>query len=60
MIKRLNNNNLELAGVIKLELLENFIDINSLVVHPNFFRLGIAGALLDFASVFSSRAYRKA
>lgn len=40
--------NEKLAGVIELELLENFIEINSLVVHPNFFRLGIAGALLDF------------
>ncbi|WP_313113559.1 GNAT family N-acetyltransferase [Aequorivita sediminis] len=40
--------NKKLAGVIELEVLEKFIDINSLVVHPTFFRLGIAGALLDF------------
>ncbi|MCG2430386.1 GNAT family N-acetyltransferase [Aequorivita xiaoshiensis] len=37
-----------LVGVIECEILDNFIDINSLVVHPNFFRNGIAGGLLNF------------
>ncbi len=38
----------ELAGVIEAEFTEAYIDINSLVVHPKFFRRGIAKKLLEF------------
>jgi len=42
----------ELAGVIEIEHNNNFTDINSLVVDPNFFRQGIARKLMEF--VFNS------
>ena len=38
----------ELAGVIEIELTDKYIDINSLVVQPKFFRRGIARKLLEF------------
>lgn len=38
----------ELAGVIEIEHNNNFTDINSLVVDPNFFRQGIARKLMEF------------
>lgn len=37
-----------LAGIIEIESKDQYTDINSLVVHPNFFRRGIASKLLDF------------
>ena len=37
-----------LAGVIEIELHNDFVDINSLVVDPRFFRQGIARRLLQF------------
>jgi len=42
----------ELAGVIEIDHNNNFTHINSLVVHPNFFRQGIARKLIEF--VFKS------
>ncbi len=38
----------ELAGVIEIERTDNYIDINSLVVKPKFFRRGIAKKLMQF------------
>ena len=38
----------ELAGVIEVETLDQGIDINSLVVKPDFFRRGIGRKLLEF------------
>lgn len=38
----------ELAGVIEIEFTNKYIDINSLVVNPKFFRRGIAKKLLEF------------
>ena len=40
--------NTELAGVIEVELTDAYLDIHSLVVHPAFFRRGIASQLLAF------------
>ena len=40
--------NHELAGIIEIERATKHIDINSLVVHPNFFRLGIGRKLVEF------------
>jgi len=42
----------ELAGVIEIEYLDNYVDINSLVVHPQFFRQGVGRKLVEF--VFQS------
>ncbi|MEM6737673.1 MAG: GNAT family N-acetyltransferase [Bacteroidota bacterium] len=42
----LENN--ELAGVIELEQTDKYIDINSLVVKPKFFRRGIGRKLIEF------------
>ena len=38
----------ELAGIIEIEHDNNITDINSLVVHPKFFRQGIARELMEF------------
>lgn len=38
----------ELAGVIEIEMADTYIDINSLVVSPKFFRRGIGRSLLAF------------
>ena len=38
----------DLAGVIEIEHNQEFTDINSLVVHPNYFRQGIASHLIEF------------
>lgn len=38
----------ELAGVIEVESTDGYIDINSLVVHPRFFRRGIGRKLVEF------------
>ena len=38
----------ELAGITEIETHPTYIDINSLVVHPRFFRRGIASKLLEF------------
>ena len=40
--------NRELVGVIEIEHNNSFTDINSLVVHPNFFRQGIAKKLMKY------------
>lgn len=37
-----------LAGAVELDQLGNTLDICSLVVHPNFFRQGIANKMLQF------------
>lgn len=42
----------ELAGVVEIHETKDYTHIQSLVVHPRFFRQGIAGSLLKF--VFSS------
>ena len=41
--------NNELAGIIEIESLDKYIDINSLVVKPIFFRRGIGRKLLEFS-----------
>lgn len=38
----------ELAGIIEIEANITLVDINSLVVHPEYFRNGIASKLLEF------------
>ena len=38
----------ELAGIIEIEHNANFTSIDSLVVHPKFFRQGIAKELIEF------------
>lgn len=38
----------ELAGVIEVEFKEDLTEINSLVVHPKFFRRSIASQLLEY------------
>ena len=38
----------ELAAVVEINTDNNFILIRSLVVHPDFFRQGIAGKLIEF------------
>lgn len=38
----------ELVGVIEIEPTEEYIDINSLVVSPKFFRCGIGRKLVEF------------
>lgn len=38
----------ELAGVIEVEITDKYVDINSLVVKPKFFRRGIGRKLLEF------------
>jgi len=40
--------NTELAGIVEIEYTNKYTDINSLVVHPKFFRRGIARKLLEF------------
>lgn len=44
-----------IAGIIEITVAENTLHINSLVVHPDFFRQGIARQLLDnlFANYYS-------
>ena len=50
--------NTELAGVIEIEFTDKYIDINSLVVNPKFFRRGIARKLLEFIfSRFDSKLF---
>jgi ribosomal protein S18 acetylase RimI-like enzyme len=38
----------ELAAVVEINTAHDFIRIRSLVVHPDFFRRGIAGKLIEF------------
>ncbi|GAA3650617.1 GNAT family N-acetyltransferase [Flavivirga jejuensis] len=40
----------ELAAVIEIDIINNTTDICSLIVHPLYFRQGIAKELLDFAA----------
>lgn len=40
--------NTQLCGVISIKLIQNEIDIHRLIVHPNYFRKGIAQSLLNF------------
>ncbi len=40
--------NHELAGVVEVEPTDKYIDINSLVVKPKFFRRGIGRKLIEF------------
>lgn len=48
----------ELAGVIEIEHNTNFTKINSLVVHPTFFRQGIARKLMEFVfNTFDSNLF---
>ncbi|MGD1892574.1 MAG: GNAT family N-acetyltransferase [Cyclobacteriaceae bacterium] len=48
----------ELAGVIEVEITANYVDINSLVVKPQFFRRGIGRKLLEFIfNRFNSNLY---
>ena len=48
----------ELAGVIEIERNNSFTDINSLVVHPGFFRQGIARKLMEYVfNTFDSKLF---
>ena len=38
----------ELAGIVEIDANNNYILIRSLVIHPIFFRQGIAGKLIEF------------
>lgn len=42
----------KLAGIVEIDLKNKSTEINSLVVHPKFFRRGIAKSLMEF--VFST------
>ena len=46
-----------IAGIIEIEDKETFIDINSLVVKPDFFRRGVGKGLLKF--VFSRFGFKR-
>jgi ribosomal protein S18 acetylase RimI-like enzyme len=37
-----------LAGIISYKTIENVIDIHRVAIHPDFFRMGIAGKLVCF------------
>ena len=37
-----------LAGIISYKIIENILDIHRVAIHPLFFRMGIAGKLLNF------------
>ncbi|MEG0774303.1 GNAT family N-acetyltransferase [Clostridium sp.] len=37
-----------LAGIISYKVIGNILDIHRVAVHPDFFRLGIAGNLINF------------
>ena len=37
-----------LAGIISYKIIENVLDISRVAVHPHFFRMGIAGKLINF------------
>jgi ribosomal protein S18 acetylase RimI-like enzyme len=50
--------NKELAGVVEIEDSTDYTSINSLVVHPNYFRRGIARKLATFAfNQFKSKLF---
>lgn len=47
-----------LAGVIEIRTNKNSVHIQSLAVHPNFFKMGIASGLLDYAfENYASKLY---
>ena len=37
-----------LAGITSFKIVENTLDIHRVAVHPQFFRMGIAGKLVDY------------
>lgn len=37
-----------LAGIISYKIIKNVLDIHRLAIHPDFFRMGIAGKLIDY------------
>lgn len=37
-----------LAGIISYKIIEKTLDIHRLAIHPSFFRMGIAGKLINF------------
>ena len=48
----------ELAGIIEIHEASNFTHIQSLVVHPKFFKQGIAGKLLEFVfDLYNSKLF---
>jgi N-acetylglutamate synthase-like GNAT family acetyltransferase len=48
----------ELAGVVEIDANNNYILIRSLVIHPIFFRQGIAGKLIEFVfNTFDSNLF---
>lgn len=42
-----------LAGIISFKIIENILDIHRIAIHPDFFRKGIAGELIDFIEELS-------
>ncbi|KAB2330686.1 GNAT family N-acetyltransferase [Bacillus mesophilum] len=42
----------KLCGVISFKLEKNILDIHRLIVHPQYFRKGIAGDLLSFIEIY--------
>ena len=48
----------ELAGVVEMESTPEVTDVNSLVVHPRFFRKGVGKALMEYViQTFASERY---
>lgn len=43
-----------LAGIISFKIIENVLDIHRVAVDPRFFRMGIAGKLVNFVEVLES------
>lgn len=37
-----------LAGIISFKIIDNVLDIHRVAIHPAFFRMGIAGKLINF------------
>lgn len=43
-----------LAGVISYKVIDNILDIHRVAVHPQFFKMGIAGKLINFVEGLES------
>lgn len=47
-----------LAGIISYKIIEDVIDIHRVAIHPQFFRMGIAGKLINFVERLGSNVNR--
>ncbi len=43
-----------LAGIISYKIIDNVLDIHRVAVHPQFFKMGIAGKLINFVEGLES------